>query len=45
MPRPKAGQLLFKMAAVSVNPFDWKLQNGILKAFMALDFPYVPSEA
>jgi len=28
-----------KVAAVGVNPFDWKLRSGMMKAFFPVEFP------
>jgi NADPH:quinone reductase-like Zn-dependent oxidoreductase len=40
-PTPAAGELVIKMNAASVNPIDWKIREGILKAVMPLEFPRV----
>lgn len=43
VPDPVAGegQLLVRMAASSVNPIDYKLRSGALKAYMPLEFPAI----
>jgi NADPH:quinone reductase-like Zn-dependent oxidoreductase len=38
-PRPKNGQVLVKVAAASLNPFDTKLREGYMKAGIPLQFP------
>jgi NADPH:quinone reductase-like Zn-dependent oxidoreductase len=40
-PLPKADQLLVKVAATAINPFDWKLADGILKDAMPTVFPLI----
>ncbi len=39
--KPGAGEVLVKMAATSINPLDWKLRRGDLKALMPLQFPAI----
>ena len=41
-PAPGPGQLLLRVSAASVNPFDLKLLSGAMKQHMPLRFPYVP---
>jgi len=41
-PTPGPGELLIKVRAASVNPIDWKLRAGHLKAYMPLTFPVIP---
>jgi NADPH:quinone reductase-like Zn-dependent oxidoreductase len=43
LPEPKAGpgELAVKVAAASLNPVDWKLRSGALKAYMPLELPAV----
>jgi NADPH:quinone reductase-like Zn-dependent oxidoreductase len=40
-PAPGPGEVLVEVAAASVNPIDWKLRGGGLKAMVPLDFPAV----
>lgn len=40
-PKPGAGELKVKVAAASLNPIDWKLRSGKMKAFMPLELPAV----
>ena len=44
VPAPTAGpsDVLVKVAATSVNPFDWKLRRGDLKEMLTLHFPVIP---
>ena len=44
VPDPSAGpgQILVKLAAASVAPFDWKLRAGHLRAHLTLPLPSVP---
>src|SRR5258706_12388922 len=41
MPRPAPGanEVLIKVHAASVNPFDWKARAGYVKEFFPLTFP------
>jgi NADPH:quinone reductase-like Zn-dependent oxidoreductase len=39
LPAPGADDVLVKVAAASINPFDWKLRAGILRAFFPLTSP------
>jgi NADPH:quinone reductase-like Zn-dependent oxidoreductase len=40
-PKPAAGELKVKVAAAGLNPIDWKLRSGKMKAFMPLELPAV----
>jgi NADPH:quinone reductase-like Zn-dependent oxidoreductase len=40
-PRPGPGELLVRVSAASVNPVDWKLRSGALRAYMPLQLPAV----
>jgi NADPH:quinone reductase-like Zn-dependent oxidoreductase len=41
IPKPTAGsgQVLVKVEAASINPFDWKLRAGYAKDYLPLQFP------
>jgi NADPH:quinone reductase-like Zn-dependent oxidoreductase len=41
-PTPGPGQVLVKVEAASVSPFDWKLRAGLLKSHFDLPLPKVP---
>ncbi|WP_263366847.1 NADP-dependent oxidoreductase [Edaphobacter bradus] len=36
-----AGQVLVQTAAAGINPIDYKLRSGAMKAFMPLEFPVI----
>jgi NADPH:quinone reductase-like Zn-dependent oxidoreductase len=40
-PAPQAGEVLVKIAAATVNPFDWKVRAGQLQAVMPLQMPVI----
>jgi NADPH:quinone reductase-like Zn-dependent oxidoreductase len=40
-PRPGPGEVLVRIAAASINPIDWKLRSGALRAFRPLPFPAI----
>lgn len=39
--KPGPGEVLVRMSATSINPIDWKLRRGDLKALMPLQFPAI----
>lgn len=41
-PQPGGGQVLVRMRAAALNPFDLKLITGAVKEFVPIEFPYVP---
>ncbi len=41
VPQPGAGDVLVRVEVASVNPVDWKIRQGFLKAALALAFPHV----
>ena len=41
-PKPGAGEIKVKVTAAGLNPIDWKLRSGDYKAFMPIQFPFVP---
>ncbi|MFD9114282.1 NADP-dependent oxidoreductase [Streptomyces bottropensis] len=40
-PEPGTGEILVRIHAAGVNPFDWKVTDGALKGSMAHDFPLI----
>ena len=40
-PSPKPNQLLVQIAATAINPFDWKVADGIMEGAMPAVFPLV----
>ncbi|WP_343703115.1 NADP-dependent oxidoreductase [Chitinophaga sp.] len=40
-PQVKEGQILIRLAAAGLNPFDWKMVDGILKDHMPHVFPLI----
>lgn len=38
-PLPESGQVLVRIHATSVNPVDWRLREGEMKAFIQVQFP------
>lgn len=41
-PAPAAGQVLVKVGAAGVNPFDAKIRRGYLHWFYPVTFPFIP---
>src|ERR1700750_565998 len=41
-PQPKENDLLIKIAASTVNPFDMKLRSGMFKGQIPVNMPYTP---
>jgi NADPH:quinone reductase-like Zn-dependent oxidoreductase len=41
VPKPGANELLVRVAAISLNPVDWKLRSGDLKKYMPLALPAI----
>lgn len=42
VPKPKAGEVLVRVQAATVNPVDWKLQKGIARPFLPPTMPCIP---
>ncbi len=40
-PAPGPGEVLVRVSATSVNPFDWKLRSGAFKDIIPLTFPAI----
>lgn len=39
VPDPGPGELLVRLHAAALNPFDWKVADGALKGMVEHDFP------
>ncbi|GAU37966.1 hypothetical protein TSUD_269810 [Trifolium subterraneum] len=43
VPSPKTNEVLLKLEATSINPVDWKIQDGFLRPFfLPRKFPHIP---
>ncbi len=42
VPQPGAGEVRVRMLRAGVNPVDWKVRSGMLRAFMPVTFPWTP---
>jgi hypothetical protein len=43
VPTPKNNEVLLKLEATSINPVDWKIQKGQLRALLIpRKFPHIP---
>lgn len=42
IPDAKKDEILIKVEAASINPFDWKVQKGLLRPFLPGKFPHIP---
>lgn len=40
-PSLEKGQILVKVKAIGVNPFDWKVRSGIFADFFPITFPHI----
>ncbi|XP_050364020.1 chloroplast envelope quinone oxidoreductase homolog [Argentina anserina] len=42
VPIPNKDEVLLKLEAASLNPFDWKVQKGMLRPLLPRKFPHIP---
>ncbi|XP_004492275.1 chloroplast envelope quinone oxidoreductase homolog [Cicer arietinum] len=42
LPTPSKDEVLIKLEAASINPFDWKVQKRMLWPLLPPKFPYIP---
>jgi NADPH:quinone reductase-like Zn-dependent oxidoreductase len=42
VPTPKATEVLVRVRATSVNPWDYKLASGAFRNMVPMEFPYIP---
>ncbi|CAK8561082.1 unnamed protein product [Lathyrus sativus] len=42
IPNPNKDEILIKLEAASINPFDWKVQKRMLWPILPPKFPYIP---
>ncbi|MBA0821505.1 hypothetical protein Goarm_018359, partial [Gossypium armourianum] len=42
IPTPNKDEILLKLDAISLNPVDWKIQEGVLRPFLPRKFPCIP---
>ncbi|WP_375497167.1 NADP-dependent oxidoreductase [uncultured Nostoc sp.] len=41
-PEPQPNEVLLRVQAAGVNPFDWKIRSGSVKEFLPMPLPYTP---
>ena len=41
-PEPAPGEVVVEVAAAGINPLDWKIRSGALRAILPLNLPYIP---
>ncbi|KDP45284.1 hypothetical protein JCGZ_15149 [Jatropha curcas] len=44
VPTPKKDEVLLKLDATSLNPIDWKIQQGVFRPFLPRIFPHIPGK-
>ncbi|KAJ0791367.1 putative NADPH:quinone reductase [Helianthus annuus] len=42
IPAPGKDEILMKVEAASINPIDWKIQNGFARPVLPKKFPFIP---
>ncbi|KAI9165208.1 hypothetical protein LWI28_009612 [Acer negundo] len=43
IPTPNKDEVLVKLEATSLNPFDWKVQKGMIRPLLPRKFPHIPA--
>ncbi|XP_061960550.1 chloroplast envelope quinone oxidoreductase homolog [Populus nigra] len=43
VPSAKKDEVLLKLEATSLNPYDFKIQKGVARPFLPRSFPYIPA--
>lgn len=41
-PEPQPNEVLIRVQAAGVNPFDWKIRSGMVKEVLPMPLPYTP---
>ena len=42
VPSLKKNEILVKVEAIALNPFDWKIQKGVVRPIYPRKFPHIP---
>ncbi|OAY34827.1 chloroplast envelope quinone oxidoreductase homolog isoform X2 [Manihot esculenta] len=42
VPTPEKDEVLLKLEATTLNPIDWKIQEGVLRPLLPPKFPHIP---
>jgi len=45
VPSAKKDEVLLKLEATSLNPYDFKIQKGVARPFLPRSFPYIPGNS
>ncbi|TXG59363.1 hypothetical protein EZV62_013936 [Acer yangbiense] len=45
IPTPNKDEVLVKLEATSINPFDWKVQKGMIRPLLPRKFPHIPGKS
>lgn len=44
VPSAEKDEVVVKLEAASINPFDWKVQKGMLRPLLPAKFPFIPGK-